>query len=248
MHKAFLTALMLLATTGTAAPAMADTGAAHAIPIAATYGASHPRVALFLSGDGGWNQGVVSMAQTAAGKGYLVAGIDFPKYLHERQSTAGACIPLGADLLATAAAIEKQHGLSTSQPPLLIGYSSGATGVYATLLDAAPGTFQGGLSLGFAPDLDTTHPICTAANLPPRPDAKLGFVYPSAARLVSPWVALQGEIDLDVSPPATRAFVERVGNATIVMLPKVGHGFSVERNWMPQFKSALDTLGKLAIR
>jgi type IV secretory pathway VirJ component len=33
----------------------------------------------------------------------------------------------------------------------------------------------------------------------------------------------------------TREFVAQTGAATFVSLPKVGHGFSVERNWLPQF-------------
>lgn len=34
----------------------------------------------------------------------------------------------------------------------------------------------------------------------------------------------------------TESFVKKVGGGKIVFLPKVGHGFSVPRNWMPQFK------------
>ncbi len=37
---------------------------------------------------------------------------------------------------------------------------------------------------------------------------------------------------------ATRTFVDGIANASLVMLPSVGHGFSVEKNWMPQFKDA----------
>lgn len=244
MNKTILAALLMLTSAAAAMPAIAQEVSAQPIPVATTYGASQPRVALFLSGDGGWNLGVVSMAQAVERQGYIVGGIDFPKYLRNRGKSAGACLPLSRDLLATATALAREHGLQTSQRPLLVGYSSGATGVYAALLDATPGEFAGGLSLGFGSDLHTAKPICTAASLVAKPDPKLGYIYPSARNLVAPWIALQGEIDLDVSGAATKAFVEQVGNAKIVMLPKVGHGFSVERNWMPQFESALGTLGK----
>jgi type IV secretory pathway VirJ component len=40
------------------------------------------------------------------------------------------------------------------------------------------------------------------------------------------------------SPPATDAFVKQVRSGELVLLPKVGHGYSVPRNWMPQFRAA----------
>ena len=42
----------------------------------------HPsRVVLFVSGDGGWNHGVVRMAEVLAGRDALVVGIDIRSYL-----------------------------------------------------------------------------------------------------------------------------------------------------------------------
>jgi hypothetical protein len=57
-------------------------------------------------------------------------------------------------------------------------------------------------------------------------------------RLRAPWIALQGEIDKVCDPPSTQRFVSEVPNGEIVMLPKVGHGYSVPRNWLPQFSAA----------
>src|SRR5262245_41811465 len=39
-------------------------------------------VAIFLSGDGGWNLGVVNMAEALADKGAVVIGVDVTHYLH----------------------------------------------------------------------------------------------------------------------------------------------------------------------
>jgi type IV secretory pathway VirJ component len=36
--------------------------------------------------------------------------------------------------------------------------------------------------------------------------------------------------------------VKQVKQGEIVLLPKVGHGFAVQRNWMPQFKEAFKRL------
>ena len=41
------------------------------------------------------------------------------------------------------------------------------------------------------------------------------------------------------NPPATEAFVKQVHGGQVVILPKVGHGYSVPRNWMPQYRQGL---------
>jgi len=46
------------------------------------------------------------------------------------------------------------------QRPLLVGYSSGATLVYAALAAAPPEAFAGAISLGFCPDLEIHKPLC----------------------------------------------------------------------------------------
>ncbi len=59
-----------------------------------------------------------------------------------------------------------------------------------------------------------------------------------AKNLEAPFTALQGTIDQVCDPPQTEAFIKETPNAEVVILPKVGHGYSVPRNWMPQFKEA----------
>src|SRR5262249_43099572 len=63
-----------------------------------------------------------------------------------------------------------------------------------------------------------------------------------ATNLESPFIALQGTIDETCLPDATAAYVKKVKNGEIVMLPKVGHGFSVQARWMPQFKEVFARL------
>jgi type IV secretory pathway VirJ component len=67
----------------------------------------------------------------------------------------------------------------------------------------------------------------------------LGVIFDPAKNLETPWVALQGLVDQVCDPVATRKFVAEVDkNSELVELPKVGHGYSVPANWMPQFKEA----------
>jgi len=51
-------------------------------------------------------------------------------------------------------------------------------------------------------------------------------------------VALQGRVDKVCDPEATEKFASQVKSGEAVMLDKVGHGFAVPRNWLPQFKQA----------
>ena len=46
-------------------------------------------LALFASGDGGWNLGVWDMAQTAASLGYVVAGFSTPAFLKAMETEIG---------------------------------------------------------------------------------------------------------------------------------------------------------------
>ena len=196
-------------------------------------------VALFVSGDGGWNQGVVDMARELAGMDTLVVGVDIVHYLKVLAGSPEACVYPASDFEALSQFVQKKYGFSTYKSPILIGYSSGATLVYATLVQAPPGTFMGALSLGFCPDLALSKPFCkgNGVTFEPGPKGK-GVNFLPAAKLESPWIALQGAADQVCDPPSTERFVNQVKGASIVMLPKVGHGYAVPRNWLPQFKEA----------
>lgn len=194
---------------------------------------------LFISGDGGWNLGVVDMARALAALDALVAGIDITHYERELADAAGACSDVAADLSELAHFIEKEHGFQPAKPPVLIGYSSGATLVYAALVQSNPGEFSGAISLGFCPDLPLTKPLCRGSGLEWEPGPKgRGYSFLPATTLQDPWIAFQGTIDQVCDARATDEYVKQVTRGEIVLLPKVGHGFSVQRNWMPQFRRA----------
>jgi type IV secretory pathway VirJ component len=82
-------------------------------------------------------------------------------------------------------------------------------------------------------------PLCHGYGLQwePAPKGK-GYRFLPARHVQSTWIALQGTIDQVCDHKSTEAFVRKVEGAGLVILPKVGHGFSVQRNWMPQFKEA----------
>jgi type IV secretory pathway VirJ component len=198
------------------------------------------KVILFISGDGGWNKGVVDMAREAAKAGALVAGIDIRSYLGELSSSKETCFYPAGDLEELSQFIQKKYAFKSYIPPVLIGYSSGATLVYATLVQSPATTFRGGISLGFCPDLVLKKPLCRGSGLEWTSGKKPGeYIYHPSKALDVPWIVLQGGIDKVCDPPSTIDFVKRVPNGELMGLPKVGHGFAVAGNWAPQFRKAL---------
>lgn len=194
-------------------------------------------VVLFVSGDGGWTLGVVEMAKSLAAHDALVVGIDIRHYLAELEKGAEPCAYLAGDFEALGQYVQKALGRIRYDPPVLVGYSSGATLVYAALVQAPPNTFRGAMSLGFCPDLAVHRPLCPGAGLRhvPLPRGR-GVDLLRVQRVSAPWIVFQGDQDQVCMPDSTRAYVEGVEGAELVWLPKVGHGFGVESRWLPQFE------------
>lgn len=214
--------------------------------------ASATSIALFVSGDGGWNLGVVDMARHLMSMNAIVVGIDIRNYLKQVNAATETCRNFAVDFENLAHEVQRRLKLQDYLPPVLVGYSSGATLVYATAVQSPKGTFAGALSLGFCPDLAVTQKLCKGSGLDYEfefakaggPQAVKGVMLAPSKRNATPWIAFQGDIDQVCDANKTRSFVSQTENARIVWLPKVGHGFSVERNWLPQFKSAYAELAR----
>jgi len=192
-------------------------------------------VVLFVSGDGGWNLGVVSMAEQVRDLGALVVGIDIRAFVKSLETSKPCAYPAGA-LEELSRAVQLHRKLPAYKRPMLVGYSSGATLVYAALAAAPPETFAGAISLGFCPDLEIHNTPCRQRGLAFVKKRKgLGYDLSPFPGLAVPWMVLQGEVDQVCDPAATRAFVAATGAARLFSLPKVGHGFSLPRHWEAQF-------------
>jgi type IV secretory pathway VirJ component len=206
-------------------------------------------VALFVSGDGGWNQGVVDMARELASLDALVVGIDINHFLKAKEASGEKCLYPAADFEALSKFVQKKLSYPVYRTPILIGYSSGATLIYAALVQAPSNTFLGGISLGFCPDLMLRKAMCRGSGLEwtAGPKGK-GYNFLPASSLEVPWIALQGTIDQVCDPKSTESFVKKVPQAEVIILPKVGHGFSVPKNWMPQFRKAFSSIAARAAK
>jgi len=204
-------------------------------------GAAVPKhVSLFVSGDGGWNLGVVDMARELAKNDSWIIGIDIRTYFKNMLVSHGVCAYAAADFEGLSHFAQKKLGLKEYIVPSLIGYSSGATLVYGVLAQSPQGTFAGAISLGFCPDLDVAKPLCKGDGLmsESRGGKLVGTNLLPATNLKSPWIALQGMRDETCLPEPTIEFVKQVPMGEVITLPKVGHGFGVPANWMPEFLGA----------
>jgi hypothetical protein len=196
-------------------------------------------VILMISGDGGWKSGVIGFSQTFSEMNSLVIGVDILQYFKDLRERTDECYNVAADFVQLASLIEKKYDFPDYIPPVIMGYSSGATLVYGILAQERPGTFIGGISVGFCPDIELPKMLCeingltVTADVPGKryilqPDDKLGY----------PWIVLNGKLDKICNYPAVVDFVSKTKGAELITLPKVGHGFSKWSDFMPQWKDA----------
>jgi type IV secretory pathway VirJ component len=200
-------------------------------------------VAIMISGDGGWKSGVLGFAETFSEMNTLVIGVDILKYYKELRKRADDCYHVSTDFVELATAIEKKYNFPSYTPPLLMGYSSGATLVYGILSQARPGTFTGGISVGFCPDIELPKMFCESNGL----KAKVlvegkSFLLQPDEKLGNPWIVLQGKLDRICNFTETEEFVKNTANSELIPLPKVGHGFAKWSDFMPQWKDAYKRL------
>ncbi|MBS0387988.1 MAG: virulence factor family protein [Proteobacteria bacterium] len=202
-------------------------------------------VVLFLSGDGGWHLGVVSMARHLAEQHAVVAGLDVRHYLADIAAHPNACRYMAADFETLGHYVQRALGLAEYHVPLLYGYSSGATVAYATLVQSPPGTFGAAVSLGFCPDQKFGGtPLCPGPEkqLSYKPGKKNAWVFDPAPHLKDRWIAFQGEKDQVCPAAAVGEYAKQVGGARVVSLAGVGHGYGDEKKWLPQFQQLFDEL------
>jgi type IV secretory pathway VirJ component len=238
-----LVAIVVAGVTSTAALEAAPQAQTITVPTFGTVTTYQPEappqeVVLFVSGDGGWNLGVIGMAERLRRAGALVVGIDIRAFVRSLESSRTCAYPAGA-LEELSRAVQLHFKLSHYHRPILIGYSSGATLVYAAIAAAPPETFAGAISLGFCPDIELTRPLCAMRGLKATPHAKgIGYALAPFKESSVPWMVLQGDADEVCAPNVTRAFVAATGSSRLFSLPRVGHGFGVTANWEPQYVDA----------
>jgi type IV secretory pathway VirJ component len=196
-------------------------------------------VILMISGDGGWKSGVIGFSQTFSEMNSLVIGVDILQYFKDLRERTDECYNVAADFVQLASVIEKKYDFPDYMPPVLMGYSSGATLVYGILAQERPGTFIGGISVGFCPDIELPKMLCEINGLTVTPDIPgKRYILQPDDKLGNSWIVLNGKLDKICNYPAVVDFVSKTKGAELITLPKVGHGFSKLSDFMPQWKDA----------
>lgn len=193
---------------------------------------------LLLSGAEGWSAPLRQLALALAGRGAMVAGIDMRQFQEALDADGGDCVFPDGDLENLSHFIQAYYHLPTYQPPLLVGYGSGANLAYATLVQAPPNTFAGAITLGFCPTSSLSKPLCKGEALQLE-RTENGLRYLPAPRLSNPWVALQGERDSACGAGVIRNFAAGMRGAAVVSLPG---DLEASDRWMPPLLAAFDTL------
>jgi type IV secretory pathway VirJ component len=202
-------------------------------------------VVIMISGDGGWKSGVVGFAETFSEMNSLVIGVDILRYFKELRQRTDECYIVAADFVQLATEIEKKFDYPSYTPPVIMGYSSGATLVYGILAQARPGTFIGGISLGFCPDIELPKMLCQINGLTETVLVQgKSYLFQPDARLGNPWIILQGKLDKICNYTEVADFVKKTSDAELITLPDVGHGFSKWSDFMPQWKDAFKRITK----
>jgi type IV secretory pathway VirJ component len=204
------------------------------------------RLALVLSGDGGWTSALSELAGRLRTRGTLVAGIDGRQLLESLRADPTACLSPGADLAELAHFLQARYALAPGEP-VVIGHSAGATLAFLALAQAPAGTFAGALTLSFCADFDVEKPLCRAAALRsvPRPG---GVRLLPAGALPAPWIALHGLEDRECPAPEARAFAAAIPGARFVALPGVTHRYRDMSRWWGPFEAAYRQLAATAPR
>jgi len=198
-------------------------------------------VVLFLSGDDGWQLGVVDMARRIAARHIAVVGLNF--VWMKRHQTDVACWDTAGELQEIARAAEAQIGVKPYRPPTLVGYSSGATMVYSALAQGASGSFAAGMSLGFCPDLPSIKPACPTGDWQPTfDDAKHTAWLPTTPDIKRDWYVIHCVQTPECTPAYTEKFFSGTAHAHYVPIYGTGHGFGRPERWGQPFDEAIGKL------
>ena len=189
---------------------------------------AHPsRVAVFISGDGGWHSDLAHVATDLSKLDCLVIGVDISRYLETLKSDASPCVDLSSDFQAMIRAVEERLGYPQPIPAIVIGHSAGASMAYGILMQGSRGAFRGGISLGFSPGYSSPKPFCVRPGLISDWNQRSGeYDLESGGHPPVPWVAIHGTADSVCPYRDAVDFIKKTHGARFVTLPGLDHSIT----------------------
>ena len=111
------------------------------------------------------------------------------------------------------------------------------------LSQARPGTFIGGISLGFCPDIELSKRLCPINGLRENviAEGKSYHLQPDS-HLGNHWIVLQGKKDKICNFDSIASFVKKTADAEMITIPEAGHNFLNTADFMPQWKEAYNKI------
>jgi len=200
-------------------------------------------IIILISGYSGWRSKVVDYAKSFAEKNTIVIGVDILTYYSQLRPRREDCYLIAPDFVELATSVERKYNFAGYIPPVIMGYSSGATLVYGILAQARPDAFIGGISLGFSPDIELPRKLCQTNGLTENvtTEGKSYRLHPDS-RLGNHWIVLQGKKDKICNYDSVADFVKKTVDAELITLPETSHDFSKLSDFMPQWKEAYNRI------
>ena len=200
-------------------------------------------VIILISGESGWNDGIIEFAKSFVDKNTIVIGVDILTYYSQLRPRREDCYMVAPDFLELATSVERKYNFTGYNPPVVMGYSSGATLVYGILAQARPGAFMGGISLGFNPEIELPKRLCQANGLTENvTTAGKSYHLQPDSHLGNHWIVLQGKKDKVCTIDSVATFVKKAVNAELIAIPEEGHNFIKMADFMPQWKDAYNRI------
>lgn len=147
---------------------------------------------IYLSDRSGWAPSDDAAVAALNEAGVIVLKVDFSTYAGKLDKSDGSCADVVGDIVDAAQTSQRQLGIQTYLPPIVVGSGEAATFAYAAMTAAPPNTLGGAVAAGFANRLSLRLPICSAAKASKTQDRKAfqyGFekdIPGSVTLLVSP--------------------------------------------------------------
>lgn len=148
-------------------PAPANTttvsaGLLDSIPITQPTTSPPKAMVLYLSDRSGWQPTDDAIVSALKAGGAVVLSVNFATYAEKLDKDDGDCADVVGDIVDAAQNAQRQLGIQTYLPPIVVGSGEAATLAYAALSTAPANTLGGVVGAGFTNRLSLAKPVCEA--------------------------------------------------------------------------------------